>query len=131
MSTTKAVQQYAEMKLRDICKSSQGTPIPNWFKVEDMQGFSFRITEGELNLVFAIVAYPVDEAGPGHFLLKLQATFVTKPIFKDGFEFQPAPLGIGLQLDQAIFAETEQELMDGCLEWIFDETGNIMCQILE
>lgn len=131
MSTTSAVQRYAEMKLREICQSCQGKPIPNWFNIEDMQGFSFRITEGDLNLVFALVVYPIDEEGPGHFLIKLQGTFCSKPVLKHGFEFQPAPLGIGLQLDQAVYAETEQELMDGCLQWLFDETDNIMCQILE
>jgi hypothetical protein len=131
MSVTSAVMQYAENKIRSICKASQGKPIPNWFNIEDMQGFAIRLTEAELNLTVSVVVYPVDEAGPGNFLVRTQATFTSKPIIKDGFEFMPAPLGIGIQLDQPLFAETEQELMDGVLEWLHDETENILCQILE
>jgi tartrate dehydratase alpha subunit/fumarate hydratase class I-like protein len=123
--------QYAENKLRSICRDSQGKPIPNWYNIEDMQGFAIRLTEAELNLTLSVVVYPVDEAGPGNFLVRLQATFTGKPVIQHGFEFMPAPLGIGVQLDQAMYAETEQELMDGILEWIHDETENILCQILE
>ncbi|QZA70536.1 hypothetical protein AH04_52 [Erwinia phage AH04] len=131
MNKTDIIKQYAERKLREICKSSQGKPIPNWHNIEDMQGFSFRITEGELKLVFGITVYPVDEVGPGNFLVRLIGTFVNDPVIRDGYEFQAAPLGLGIQMDHAMFAEGEQELMDGVLEWIYDEADNILCQILE
>lgn len=131
MSQTSAIIQYAQMKLRDICKASLGKPIPNWFSIEDMEGFTIRITEGELNLVVAAVVYPVEVAGKDNFLLKVQATFVSKPIIKDGFEFMPCPLGVGIAMDCPLYAETEQELMDGVLQYIYDETNNILEQILE
>jgi hypothetical protein len=130
MSTSDAVKQYAEMKLRQICTESQGKPIPNWFNIEDMKGFGVRVTEGELNFLLSATAYPVDEEGPGHFLVNVQATFLSKPALRQGYEFMPAPVGTSLQIQNAMFAEDEQELQDGILQWIHDEAENILCQIL-
>jgi len=131
MSSTDAVNRYAVDKVKLICQEQLDKPIPNWFNIEDMQGFNFRITEADLNLTFSIVVYPVDEAGPGNFLVKLQATFTNSPVKRQGYEFMPSPLGVGVQLDYALYAETEEELMDGILVWISDEAENILGQMLE
>lgn len=131
MSQTKTVIQYTEMKLKEIVQASIGKPIPNWFNIEDMQGFGMLITEGDLNFVLNTVAYPVDEAGPGNFLIKLQASFMSPATKRQGYEFTPSPIGTSIELDFPLFAETEQELMDGVLQLISDEAENILCQVLE
>lgn len=131
MSNTSTIINYAVMKVKSICEEQMGKPIPNWFNIEDMQGFAFRITEGDLNLLNSIVVYPVDEAGPGHFLVKLQSTFTTAPAVRQGYEFMPAPLGVSIEMDYPLYAETEEELQAGILVWLSDEIENILNQILE
>lgn len=131
MSQTEAVKQFAIMKVCQICEDNKNKEIPNWFNIEDMMGFNVQITEGDLNFLFGIIVYPVDEEGPGHYLVKLQATFMSAPVKRQGYEFLPAPIGNSIQIDQAVYAEGEQELQNGILQWIQDEAENIMCQILE
>lgn len=131
MSQTEAVKQFAIMKVCQICEDNKNKEIPNWFNIEDMMGFNVQITEGDLNFLFGITVYPVDEEGPGHYLVKLQATFMSAPVKRQGYEFLPAPIGNSIQIDQAVYAEGEQELQNGILQWIQDEAENIMCQILE
>lgn len=130
MSTTEAVKQYAEMKLRQIVTEQLGKPIPNWFSIEDMKGFGILVSEGELNFLITATVFPVpDEPNGGH-LVKLQASFMSKPVIRQGYEFSPVPIGNSVLFDIPLYAEEEQELQDGILQYIYDEASNIMCQIL-
>lgn len=131
MGQINTIIEYGTAKLREICEDSTGSPIPNWFNVEDMQGFGITIDEGDLNLQLATVVYPVDEMGPGHFLIKLQTSFMSKPVKRNGYNFSPAPIGAGIELDCAIYAENEQALQDGVLQFISEEAENILCRMLQ
>lgn len=128
---TKAVITYATMKLTQIMNERKGKPIPNWWKVEDVQGFGLRITEGELNFMITAQVYPVEEEGPGNFLIRLVSTFMSPPVGGEGFEFMSMPVGQLLQQDFPMYAVDEQELQDGILQLISDEAENILCQILQ
>jgi hypothetical protein len=131
MAQTQAVIQYANMKLRQICADSKDQPIPNWWSIEDMKGFGIRISEGDLNFLISVAVYPVEEAGPGHFLTKLQATFLTPAVQRQGYEFVPMPIGPSVEMDYPVYAEDEQELQNSILQWISDDAENILCRILE
>ncbi len=128
---TKAVIQYGTMKLNQIAAERKGKPIPNWWKVEDVQGFGLRVNEGELNLMLAVQAFPVPEAGPGNFLVKFVTTFMSPPVGAHGYEFMPMPVGPMLQQDFPMYAVDEQDLQDGIMQLIADEAENILCQILQ
>ena len=131
MGATNAVIQFGTMKLNQIVEISKGKPIPNWWKVGDVQGFGIRINEGDLNFMITCAVFPVEEAGAGNFLIKLQSTFISNPIGAEGFEFLPMPIGQILELDYTMYSEDEQELQDGILQLIADEAENILCQILQ
>lgn len=131
MGQINSIIDYAVTKLRGICEESTGKPVPNWFKVEDMQGFGLHVNEGELNFQIVTVIYPVEEMGPGNFLIKLQASFMGSPVVRNGYTFIGSPLGAAIELDCAIYAEDEQALQDGVLQFISEEAENILCQILQ
>ena len=131
MKPINTVIEYGTAKLREIAEANMDKPIPNWFKIEDMQGFGIDINEGELNLKLAVVVYPVEEAGPGHFLIKLQASFMSAPAVRNGYTFSPAPVGSGIELDCPIYAESEEGLQNGILQFISEEAENILCQMLQ
>lgn len=131
MTQTEAVKQFAIMKLCQICEDNKNKEIPNWFVIEGMMGFNVRVTEGDLNFLIGVTVYPVDEEGPGHYLARLQASFISPPVKRQGYEFLPAPIGSSIQIDQAIYAADEKELQNGILQWIHLGSENILCQILE
>ncbi|QBZ70857.1 hypothetical protein pETSU_276 [Edwardsiella phage pEt-SU] len=131
MAATSAVITYATMKLVQIMNERKGKPIPNWWKIEDVQGFGLRVTEGELNFMITAQAFPVEEQGPGNFLVRLVSTFMSAPVGSDGFEFMSMPVGQLLQQDFPVYATGEQELQDGIMQLISDEAENILCQILQ
>lgn len=128
---TSAVIQYGTMKVNQIMAERKGKPIPNWWKVEDVQGFGVRVSEGDLNFMITAQAYPVEERGPGNFLLRLVSTFMSSPVAGEGYEFMPMPQGQMLQQDFPIYAVDEQDLQDGIMQLISDEAENILCQILQ
>ena len=128
---TSAVVTFGTMKVNQIMAERMGKPIPNWWKVGDVQGFGVRVSEGDLNFMLAAQVFPVEEEGPGHFLFRLVSTFTSSPVGADGYEFMPMPQGQMLQQDFPIYAEGEQELMDGIMQIISDEAENILCQILQ
>lgn len=80
MSKINTVINFGTAQLRQICEELKGKPFPNWWQIEDMQGFGIHITEGDLNLRLMTVIYPVDEAGPGNFLVKIQTAFMGKDV---------------------------------------------------
>lgn len=146
---TEAVRQFAVMKLSQICAELSGTvaddkQFPNWWKIEDTQGFGIAVHEGELNFrVFVQVsevdlnaadrdpgtnAFPMVE---GNFLMTLVATFLSAPVHKQGYLIEPAPVGGIIQLDFPIYAEDEKQLQLSVLETIREESENILCRILQ
>lgn len=131
MGQTEAVRQYALMKLQDIAETSKGKEIPNWFKIDDMVGFGIRISEGDLNFQVSSTAYPIPNEPAGTFLLTINASFMSRPVSRNGFEFMPVPLSALCEMQFQMFAEDEQELMDGILQVIHDEADNILCRILQ
>lgn len=131
MKPINTVIEYGTKKLREICEENTDKTIPNWFKIEDMQGFGIDINEGELNLKLSVVVYPVDEAGPGNFLIRLQSSFMSAPVIRNGYTFSPAPVGSGIELDCPIYAETEEGLQNGIWQFISEEAENILCQMLQ
>lgn len=131
MGQTQAVIQYAQMKIRQICDESKDKPIPNWWKIEDVMGFGIRISEGELNFQIGISIYPVEEFGEGNFLIKLHSNFLSKPANRHGYEFIPMPIGPIFEMDTPMYAEGEQELQNGILQWIHEEAENILSRILQ
>lgn len=128
---TKAVIQFGAMKVNQIVAERKGKPIPNWWRIDDVQGFGLRISEGDLNFMMAAQAFPIPEEGEGHFLFKLVSTFTSSPVGAQGYEFMPMPQGTILEQSFPIYAEGEQELMDGMMQAIADEAENILCQILQ
>ncbi|AEV89483.1 hypothetical protein OBP_046 [Pseudomonas phage OBP] len=131
MSQTQAIIDFATLKVTGICTELKGKQIPNWWKMGDVQGFGFKVTEGELNFQIGAAIYPVEEAGEGNFLIKMNSCFLSNPVRKQGYELLQVPLGAVLELDFPIYAEHEQELMDGVLQLISDEAENILCRILQ
>lgn len=133
MSKINTVIDFGTMQVRQICEELKGKPFPNWWQIEDMQGFGVQITEGDLNLRLMTVIYPVDEAGPGNFLVKIQAAFMNKdvPAEGGGYYHIATPIGAGIEMDAPIVAGDQQELQDGILQWISDEAENILCQMLQ
>ncbi|KAB3419277.1 hypothetical protein F9Z84_07175 [Escherichia coli] len=133
MSKINTVINFGTAQLRQICEELKGKPFPNWWQIEDMQGFGIHITEGDLNLRLMTVIYPVDEAGPGNFLVKIQTAFMGKdvPAESGGYHFVATPIGAGIELDAPIVAGDQQELQDGILQWISEEAENILCQMLQ
>lgn len=130
MQATEAVRQYAQMKLVQLVEACKGKEIPNWYQIEDQVGFGIRITEGDLNFQVNMSAYPIDEQ-EGAFLINMNASFMSKPVARNGFEFMPMPLAAVMTMDFQLCAETEQELQDGMLQLISDEAENILCRILQ
>jgi len=132
MGSTQAVIDYTQRKLREIATECQGKPIPNLYKIDDVIGFGILITEGDLNFSVAITAYPVDEVGKENFLVKVQAMFRNKPVtMPDGYEFVSVPIGTIIELDHALYAEDEQQLIDGILQFLDEEAENILCRIMQ
>lgn len=129
--STNAIIEFAKTKTIGICEELKGKQIPNWWKIEDIQGFGFKVTEGELNFQVGVAIYPVAEEGPGTFLVKLNASFLSSPVRRQGFELIQVPLGAIMEMDFPLYAEHEQELMDGVLQLISDEAENILCRILQ
>lgn len=131
MSTTTAIIEYAKTKMFNICEELKDKEIPNWWKIQDVEGFGFRVTEGDLNFQVGIACYPVEEEGPGHFLVRLNASFLNTPVKRQGYEFLPTPQGPVCEMDFAVYAEDNKDLVNGVLQIISDEAENILCQILE
>lgn len=131
MGATSAVIAYGTMKLSQIVNERKGKPIPNWWKVEDTQGFGIRVNEGEMNFMITAMAMPVEEESPGNFLIVLNSTFMSAPVGAEGYEFMSMPVGPILQQKFPMYAVDEQELQDGILQLISDEAENILCQILQ
>lgn len=133
MNQTNNIIQFAVHKLREICEENKGKLVPNWWNIEDMQGFGFHITEGDLNLRIMTVIYPVDDAGPGQFLVKLQAAFFGNDIPNEagGYHFIATPIGAGIEFDIPMMAHDQQELQDGIFQHISDDAENILCQMLQ
>lgn len=131
MSQTQAIIEFAKTKVFNICEEIKGKQIPNWWKIEDIQGFGFKVTEGSLNFQIGAACYPIEEAKPGTFLVKINAAFLSDPVRKQGFEFLQVPIGAVCEMDFPVYAEDEQELMDGVVQIISDEAENILCRILQ
>ena len=130
MSVTNAVKQFAVMKVAQICAMYKDKELPNWAKFEDMHSWAFRINEGDLNFQVNSALYQVSEAGAGNFLVKLSAALMTSPVRREGFEIMSVPVFI-VELDFQLYAEDEQELQNGLLQLISDESDNILCQLLD
>lgn len=130
MGQTEAIRKFTVAKLLAISESQKGKQIPNWFQIDDMVGFGIRVTEGEVNFQVGITAYPLENQ-PGHFLIDVNASFMSKPVIRDGFEFLPMALSAIFQMNERIYAEDEQQLQDGMLQIIMDEADNIICRILQ
>lgn len=128
---TETIRVFAVRKLVAITQECKGKIIPNMWKYDDTVGFSININEGELNFAIQAAAAPVQEAGPGNFLIRVQATFLNAPVLRDGYSFPAVPVGSMITLDFPLYAEDEQELTDGILQIFQDEAENILCQILE
>lgn len=132
MGNTQTVIDYTQRKLREIATECQGKPIPNLYKIDDTIGFGILITEGDLNFSVIVSAYPVEEVGKENFLVKVQAMFRNKPVATpNGYEFISTPIGAIIELDHALYAEDEQQLIDGILQFLDDEAENILCRIMQ
>lgn len=129
--SSEAVKQFAKMKVTQIATSLIGKQIPNLYKIEDQLGFGIRISEGELNFGLYVTAVPVEEAGPGNFLFTLGAMFYQPAVVRQGYQFEPVPLGRMVEMQYPLYAEDEQELTDGIMQILIDESENIICQLLE
>ncbi|UQT02623.1 hypothetical protein YUBABA_02110 [Serratia phage vB_SmaM-Yubaba] len=129
--STSAVKVFATRKLVEIMEEIKGKQIPNMWKFEDTVGFSINITEGDLNFTVQAAAAPVQEAGAGNFLIRIQSTFTGKAVMKQGYHFPATPVGQMVVMDFPLYAEDEQELTDGIAQIIQDEAENILCQILQ
>lgn len=131
MSNINAVIAVAKAKVMSICDECRGKKIPNLAKIDDALMFSFTVTEADLNLRIGAVAMPVPEEGPGSFLVRIGFAFVGEAAYKDGFHFEPTPLGPLFEIDVALSAEEEQELTDAMLVNIGLEAENILCRMLQ
>lgn len=131
MSTVNAIKNLAIAKVTQICEEWKNKEIPNWAKMGDMHAFGFRVTEGELNFQITLAIYPVEEPGPGNFLVHLQTAFMSTPVQRAGYEILQVPIGPAYEFQYAMKADDEPQLQNNVLQLIQDEAENILCQILE
>lgn len=128
---TNAVQQFAAAKVRQITNMLKGKAIPNMYQIEDTVGFGIRITEGELNFAIQVTAVPIPEAGEGNFVVYINNMFYKPAVIQQGFQFEPVPEGKLVEMHYPLYAEHEQELVDGILQILHDDVENILCQLLD
>lgn len=131
MSNISAVIAVTTAKVKSICAENKGKLIPNLCKFDDIVGFNLQVTEADLNFRISSFAYPVEDKGPGHFLLVISSCFLNAIVPKDGYYFEQVPTGPVFEYRAAIYAEDEQELTDGIFHNIDLEIENILCRMLQ
>lgn len=131
MSKIDNVVKFVTTMTKKITEDLKGKPIPNWFDVEGVEGFSFHITQSDVNVIVSAGLYPVEEANEGDFLCCLQVQFVTKPIQRDGYYILPSFLSNVYTNNYALNAEDQQELQDKTLEIISNNIENAVALALE
>ncbi|EBY9764085.1 hypothetical protein D5W64_13310 [Salmonella enterica subsp. enterica serovar Saintpaul] len=125
------VKQLATTIIYQITESLKGKQIPNMYSINESLGFSLRITEADLNYNIQVNAAPVPDAGEGQFLISTISMFYTPPVVRNGFQFDAVPEGRIIEMQYPLYAEHEQELIDGILQIIQDDSENILCQLLD
>lgn len=131
MTDNEAIIKVGTVGIHQAVQQLKGKTIPNMSLVEDTHGFRLVITLSDLNLAISTLAAPVEEVGPGNFLVTLHSYFLNPDVVKDGYTLTGSPSSAIIQMNFPMFAETELELTDGILQLINDESENIICQILE
>lgn len=131
-NANKAIINVMKTATHQAVMQLKGKSIPNMSLINDILAFRMVIVESGVNFAIAPSALPVEEAGPGNFLVKIYATIIGDDVVgPTGCILSAMPISPLLELDFQLYAENQQELTDGILELISDEVENILCQILD